>query len=820
MAKSATKTLAKAGTKPVADAVAEPAAKPAANEAAKSPAKRSVKAPAKSPAKSPAKTAAAKPAAKPAAKTSATPPTQPPAKPAAKAAPAKKARAPRGSATEADASVPDGPKSGPQGEPKAPQDAALPAPARPAKPAKAAKTAKTAKATEVPEATKQPKQLGQPKSPEQAKQAKRSAQSTAPKAKQAPGTNRAPAAAPAADGAVDAAAAAPASTEAAGHSTTAAASTATAPATTATSAAATTNPNRRKAPAADKSAPADAPAAPAHRGPPHSAVRLVAGDQHQLLWQAGSACPPALAQAMSRRVDAQGHLPLDDDEALPWLMRQTADAGHALQVDAGVWPLLAAHRDARSRCAVLAAAYPDGPSSPALAGLLAVPLPLFQAEGALWSVVAGRALLADEPGLGKGVQAMAALRLWQRHFGLQRVVVVCTPAQRLVWQHGLRQLAGLTAQVMAGGLHQRQAQWSTDAELRILAPEALASDAAHLRHWAPDLVIVDEPQRLGLDDAAWAALHAPHALVLCGAALDRQPALLAQLVAWLDAARLGPLAALHRIQAAREQGQLLSDEALDEVSQQLSRLLLQRQRSELQDQLPPVVYSPRLVAMGAAQQAAHGQALAQARRLLAGWQRSGFMADADQWRLSEALGQLLASAHRADPDDPASPLADGLLQAAEAWAEEAEDDPVDEGAGDGADAAPALRLVLCDSAADARQLRQRLTPRPGLQVLGPDDAVPGTAQALLQVGVPWRPRRHALGPRGQALQGQVCTLLVAQGSLDEGLLATLGGRSDTPRGPAEPGGRGFLSGARLDDWLRAVAAAVQAVPAEPATDAG
>ena len=56
-------------------------------------------------------------------------------------------------------------------------------------------------------------------------------------------------------------------------------------------------------------------------------------------------------------------------------------------------------------------------------------------------------------------------------------------------------------------------------------------------------------------------------------------------------------------------------------------------------------------------------------------------------------------------------------------------------------------------------------------------------------------------------------VLVAQDSLEGGLFNTLAGRLDVPRGLAGPddsAGGHFLHGDRLADWLKAVAAAVQA----------
>jgi hypothetical protein len=256
------------------------------------------------------------------------------------------------------------------------------------------------------------------------------------------------------------------------------------------------------------------------------------------------------------------------------------------------------------------------------------------------------------------------------------------------------------------------------------------------------------------------------------------------------------------------------------VADQLSRVLLQRDRADVAVQLPPVIYSARLLPLALAQQQAHGAALRDARTLVQAWQRSGFISDDAQWRLSALLRTLQQAAHRANPADADSPLAEAVLQAAEGQLADWAEDQVDTAA-DGADAADdaartGTTVLLCDSLADRDQLAQRLGPRPGLHLVAPDAPLPVAPKRVLQVGVPWRTRQKAISGQGQPTPGQHWVLLAARASIDIGLLDTLAGRVDVPRGPAEPGSRGFLSGERLTQWLSAVAAALASAHADAA----
>ena len=536
------------------------------------------------------------------------------------------------------------------------------------------------------------------------------------------------------------------------------------------------------------------PAPPAAPLPPYSSLSLRGDEQQHIVWQPGQGCPPVLAQAVARRLDDDGCLPADDASLLPLLQRLAQQAGHRLTVAPEVWALRAATLDALSRLQRLESAYADGPASAALQTLLSVPLPLYQAEGALWAVVAGRALLADEHGLGKGVQAIAAAQLWRQHFGLQRVAVLCPPAQRMAWHRAWQQMAGQQAQVLAGSPHQRQSQWTQPAELRIFSPEALASDATQVALWAPELMIIDEPQRLALQPEHWQALQrcgADQALVLCGAPLDEQPLLLDQLVDFLDRWRQGPLAALRQLQVARESGQAMDDARLEQVSEQLSRLLLQRGREDLVQSLPAQVLSRRLLPLAPAQREAHDQQLATLSAGLAGWQHSGYLSQQQQSRLGQTLRAVHSACWRIEPGNPASALAEPTVQALQAVLDELL-----------TTGAPQVALP-CATLADQHQLGQALHYEPGLQLLAPGDPVPATVQAVLHIGVPWQAPAAADGALAQQW-----LLLSAQGCLDEGLFAGLDQRSDLAAGLAEADGAP-LQGPALQAWLTALAQAVQ-----------
>src|ERR1019366_5906362 len=221
-----------------------------------------------------------------------------------------------------------------------------------------------------------------------------------------------------------------------------------------------------------------------------------AGMRH-VRFRAGKACPPALLARAKQHFDATAGwaLPWDRLDGLDALIRMAQDSGHELRCYDDVWQFVAQIRDGERRQAALAEAYPKGAKDKALAKLLKIKLYPYQTEGALFAARAGRALIGDEMGLGKTIQAVAAAELFARHFGVQRVLVVCPTSLKHQWKGEFARFSERQAQVIHGLRTQRQLQYREDVFCKITHYETLARDADLIAAWAPDLVIADEAQR-------------------------------------------------------------------------------------------------------------------------------------------------------------------------------------------------------------------------------------------------------------------------------------------------------------------------------------
>ena len=124
----------------------------------------------------------------------------------------------------------------------------------------------------------------------------------------------------------------------------------------------------------------------------------------------------------------------------------------------------------------------------------------FQVEGVRWLLDHPEGLLADEMGLGKTMQALLAMRVLFNQGELNRVLVVAPASVGATWERELSLWAPeLTAVRVQGNPTQRDAQWRSAAEVKIVSYESLARD---MQRPSPvssipfELCITDEAQKI------------------------------------------------------------------------------------------------------------------------------------------------------------------------------------------------------------------------------------------------------------------------------------------------------------------------------------
>jgi len=384
--------------------------------------------------------------------------------------------------------------------------------------------------------------------------------------------------------------------------------------------------------------------------PPYSEIYLHHAGQRTVRFRPGTECPRPLFERAGKlfAADRDWVLPQARLADLDDFIAQARSGVHELRIDERALAFVAQARDAARRQQVLAQAYPKGVADKGLARLVKTRLYPYQAEGALFAARAGRVLLGDEMGLGKTVQAIAAAELLARHFGVQRVLVVCPTSLKHQWQREIARFAGRQAQVLQGLRPARQLQYQDEAFCRITSYETLVRDADLIAAWAPELLIIDEAQRVKnwntIAARALKRIDSPYAFVLTGTPLENRLEELVSIVQLVDQHRLGPTwRLLHEHQQTDEVGRVVGYRDLDRIGTTLAPILLRRRKSEVLAQLPERVDKTLFVPMTREQRVHHDENGYIVTRIVSRWRKTGYLSDSDQRRLQCALQNMRMS---------------------------------------------------------------------------------------------------------------------------------------------------------------------------------
>jgi superfamily II DNA or RNA helicase len=388
--------------------------------------------------------------------------------------------------------------------------------------------------------------------------------------------------------------------------------------------------------------------------PAFSELYLRNDGRRSVYFRAGSDCPPALKKAAAALFDAEqnGMLPDERLAELEHFMAEASISGHELRAYDDALEFIAARRDADRRAAKLAQLFPRGAADAKLLALLKVPLYPYQAEGALFAARVGRALIGDDMGLGKTIQAIAAAEILARHFGVSKVLVICPTSLKYQWQSEIARFAGRTgkdaARVISGGRMQRQKDYALDEFCKITNYEKLQPDLDLIAAWAPELVIVDEAQRVKnwntIAARALKRIDSAYAIVLTGTPLENKLEELISIVQFVDQHRLGPTwKLLHEHQVKDEAGRVTGYTALEKIGQTLAPVMLRRRKSEVLRQLPARTDQNLLVPMTEPQMDFHKENADQVAKIVQRWRKTRFLSDKDQRRMACALQNMRMS---------------------------------------------------------------------------------------------------------------------------------------------------------------------------------
>ncbi len=273
--------------------------------------------------------------------------------------------------------------------------------------------------------------------------------------------------------------------------------------------------------------------------------------------------------------------------------------------------------------------------------LLKVPVYDFQMRGALFLACRGRSILGDDMGLGKTIMALAAVELLARERGIGRVLVVAPSSVKYQWETEIQKFTGRAVQVIEGSPTDRTDLYAEPTFYRLVNYEQVVRDLAAINAWKPDVVVLDEAQRIknweSKTSKAVKKLASRYAMVLTGTPLENKLEELYSIVQFIDERRFGP--AFQFLQDHRvldERGNLVGYRNLDTIRQRLEPIFLRRTRAEVLTQLPARTDSTVFVELSEAQRGPYEEQRTTLARLL----QKSFLSDIDRRRILACLSNM------------------------------------------------------------------------------------------------------------------------------------------------------------------------------------
>ncbi len=219
----------------------------------------------------------------------------------------------------------------------------------------------------------------------------------------------------------------------------------------------------------------------------------------------------------------------------------------------------------------------------------------YQVDGVRRFLANGRLLLADDMGLGKTTQAIAACHVLFAKGRVHRGLVVVPASLKSQWLREWHDTTDTPAAVVDGNPAERAKQYrGLRSGFLIVNYEQLLRDLDRIHALAPDIVVLDEAQRIKnwqTKTAVYVKSLCPrYRLVLTGTPMENRLGELASIFDWVDDFALEPkwrLAPWHTLSEGDAAGGRHGARNLDTLRARLAPAMLRRVRQDVLKQLPP-----------------------------------------------------------------------------------------------------------------------------------------------------------------------------------------------------------------------------------------
>lgn len=316
-------------------------------------------------------------------------------------------------------------------------------------------------------------------------------------------------------------------------------------------------------------------------------------------------------------------------------------------------------RDRIKRCRLLEEKYTDE----YLDQMLTVPLYPYQKEGTRFAVRAGKAIIADEMGQGKTLQAIASAEVYLREGMAEQVLVVCPTSLKYQWKREIERFTGgdrvecsgegvedgLTIPkvvVVEGAPAKRAKLYKAHAPYKIVSYHTMCNDVRHLGKLDTDVLIMDEIQRLKnwdtLISRAARKIASRYAVLLSGTPMENKLEELYANMELVDQFCLGPYYQFRdqHILLHPETGGIMGYKDLNAIGEAVSNRLLRRTKKGVRLQLPKRSDQFVLVPMTQRQDDLHSEFKWDLLVILNKYRKYHYMTEQDRLRVLKLLGQM------------------------------------------------------------------------------------------------------------------------------------------------------------------------------------
>lgn len=267
----------------------------------------------------------------------------------------------------------------------------------------------------------------------------------------------------------------------------------------------------------------------------------------------------------------------------------------------------------------------------------------YQKDGVLFAAKSGRCLIADEMGLGKTIQSLATCELLIKEFQVEKILIVCPTSLKYQWKSEIKKFTGKDAIVIEGNPLRRKEKYESENTYKIISYHVIKNDKSEIISLNPDLVILDEAQRIKNWKTQTAqsvkSISSKYALVLTGTPLENKIDEIHSIMQFVDNFRLGPLYKfLNYHQILDDNGKVTGYQHLNEINQSLSEVLVRRTKKEIADQLPERIDNNYFVQLTQKQKEIHDDYYESVCKLVNKWRRHRYLSEEDRKKLMIFLG--------------------------------------------------------------------------------------------------------------------------------------------------------------------------------------